>query len=376
MTRYWLIVTRVFLLVALATSSVLYSYYLDPVDSQFCAAQSGCETLRRSPLAYFFSTPYVSLPLFGMIAFAGAFFTSFWVARRSAAQRFRPLLWMLAAGALLALGLVGYQAWVARAYCWLCLIADGAAVLAAASAFRLDRTSTVSHGATQAPGVESWAWFALAALAIAAPLTWNAVRPLPPVPEPIRALYRPGVINVVEFADMQCPHCRKLHPMLKRVMESHPGNVNFVRKHAPLPMHHLAEGAARGVICADQLAEQGEAMVDRLVASELEEQSVDDAARELGLDRAAFLACLRDPATQARIEADLALLTAVGFDGLPTTYVGGQRFIGARNEEAWRDAFDRAQQGDDASGVPAPLFMVGLLLLVAGLVGKGRITQG
>jgi protein-disulfide isomerase len=216
-------------------------------------------------------------------------------------------------------------------------------------------------------GLQRWGWWSLAALAVAAPLVWHLVQPLPPVHEKIRALYQRDRINVVEFADLECPHCRRLQPILKRVMQSYPGKVHFVRKHAPLPQHPHSEPAAAAVICAERLAHQGEAMVDRLVAVELSQEAIDVAARELGLDTRAFGDCLSAPETSAQMHADLDLLREVGFEGLPTTYVGSQRFVGARTEEAWRDAFDRAARGEGDSGIPGPLFLT-LLLGVCGVV--------
>ncbi|HEX2879209.1 MAG TPA: thioredoxin domain-containing protein [Polyangiaceae bacterium] len=374
MSRLWLIVTRIFLLVALATSAVLYSYYLAPLDSEFCSAQSGCETLRRSELAYFLGNRALSLPLFGMLAFAGAFALSLWTERRPTPQRHAPLCWVLLLGAAAAVGLIAYQTWVAQAYCWLCLIADGSSLLAACSAFVLHRL-TVLEVTTQRLGVQRGAWLTLAVLATAAPLLWHVARPLPPVHAKIRALYQPDKINVVEFADLECPHCRRLQPMLKKVMEAYPDRVNFVRKHAPLPQHPHAERAAGAVICAESLARRGEAMVERLVAVELSDEAIDAAARELNLEQQAFHSCVAAPETIARMDEDLDLLREAGFEGLPTTYVGSQRFVGVRTEEAWRDAFDRAGRGEGHSGVPGPLFVTLLLGLCAAVLWIGRTAD-
>jgi protein-disulfide isomerase len=372
-SRFWLIVTRVLLLLALTASGVLYSYYLSPLDSQFCSVRSGCDTLRHSQLAYFFGSPYLSLPLLGMVAFAGAFALSLWTVGRPSPQRHAPLCLALAVGAATAVGLVSYQV-LHQAYCWLCLIVDSSSLLAALSAMMLHRVS-IQQTAAQKLGVKRWAWVMLAVLATTAPLLWHVVRPLPPVHARIRALYQPDKINVVEFADLECPHCRRLQPVLKQVMEGFPGKVNFVRKHAPLPQHPHSERAAAAAICAESMAQRGEAMVERLVAVALDDQAIDTAARELGLETTAFQACLEAPATRARFEEDLALLREVGFEGLPTTYVGAQRFVGTRTEEAWRDAFDRAARNEGDSGIPGPMFLTLLLGVCALVVWNGRTAQ-
>lgn len=377
MSRFWLLVTRLFLLVALVASAVLYSYYLAPLDSQVCSAHSGCETLRRSELAYFFGSPFLSLPLFGMLAFAGVFALSLWTESRPTSQRHAPLCWALALGAATAVGLISYQALVAHAFCWLCLITDVSTLLAAVAAFLLHRANVLeaNEAVAQRPVLQRWAWIGLATLATAAPLVWHGVRPLPPVHAKIRALYQPGKINIVEFADLECPHCRRLQPMLKKVITEYPYAVHFVRKHAPLPQHPHSERAAAAVICAESLAQRGEEMVDLLVASELSNESIDAAARDLKLDASAFSSCVQAPETQARMFSDLALLREVGFEGLPTTYVGPQRFVGVRTEEAWRDAFERARRGEGDSGVRGSLFVALVFAVCVAVVWSGRAAK-
>jgi protein-disulfide isomerase len=237
--------------------------------------------------------------------------------------------------------------------------------------------ATTSPREPQRAGITNAAWLCLAAVFIAAPPTWNVARPLPAVPARIRALYKPGMINVVEFEDLQCPHCRRLHPLLQKLIKSYPGKVNFVRKHAPLPQHEYAEDAARAVICADQLAGRGNEMADRLVEVELDPQVGPRTAAAMGLDAQQFKDCLTAPSTQAHLDEDDALIRAVGFEGLPTTYVGPERFIGTRNENetAWRDAFDRAAQGDGSTGIPGPVFSALVLLVACAILFKGRTAQ-
>jgi hypothetical protein len=75
------------------------------------------------------------------------------------------------------------------------------------------------------------------------------------------------------------------------------------------------------------------------------------------------------------MDEDLDLLREAGFEGLPTTYVGSQRFVGVRTEEAWRDAFDRARRGEGDSGVPGPLFVTLLLGLCAAVLWIGRTAD-
>jgi len=143
--RLWLLCTQVCICVALGVSAVLYLHYLNPADSDFCALRSGCEAARKSPFSYF-GTPYVSLPLFALLAWSALLGLSLRRGqdRPQALQRTGlAALWVLpevtlfaaaGLGGVIAVGLIGYQAFVLREYCWLCVIVDASALLAAGCA--------------------------------------------------------------------------------------------------------------------------------------------------------------------------------------------------------------------------------------------------
>src|SRR5262249_30059551 len=44
-------------------------------------------------------------------------------------------------------------------------------------------------------------------------------------------------VTVVEFSDMQCPHCKQIAPVLEQVLAQEP-NVHFVFQNFPLPAHN------------------------------------------------------------------------------------------------------------------------------------------
>jgi predicted DsbA family dithiol-disulfide isomerase len=218
-----------------------------------------------------------------------------------------------------------------------------------------------------------WAWALLALSCALAPLVWPRVRPEPPVPRALLRYYEKGRINVVEFADFECPHCRDLHPRLKAMLADYGDRVHFTRLHAPLPMHKGSRGAARAAVSAEAQG-KNDPMADRLFSlPELSPESIRKAALELGLDAKAFDACLTDPKTDARIDADIAMLESAGFEGLPTTYVGAERILGAQPDEVFRDALDATARGEGQSGVPGWAYVGGFFALVAALVLLGRV---
>ncbi len=345
-TARWAVACRVAVLFAVAASAALYIQYLNPAEAPFCGLSSGCETVRRS-VGYFFSSRYFSIPLVGLVAFGTVFWTSL------AWPRTRITLWLTSIGAICAIALVGGQALFVHAFCWLCLVVDVSAILAAAFAAAHDRSLCADREFPDP--LRFGTWILLGVLAAALPVIWTHVKPAPDVPSSIRAAYVAGKINVLEFQDFECPYCRKLSPVLKRALESYP-NARFVREQYPLSIHPEALPAARADVCAAAQG-KGEALADRLVRIDLSEPMIRRAAIGVGVDAVAFDRCLASKVPDSVIDANKKLLDDAGMVGLPTTYIQGKRLLGAVSEAAVRDALDKAARGETNSGIPATVYV-------------------
>jgi protein-disulfide isomerase len=153
-----------------------------------------------------------------------------------------------------------------------------------------------------------------------------------------------GAATVVFFTDFECPYCRKTHAALAPLLEARPGRVRVVLRHVPLARHPDARTAARAAVCVERLTS---ALVDDyahalFAADDLSEAACERLAVERGVDRDRLRQCLADPATDARIEQDVAKFESVGGDGVPLLYVGEQRLDGAQSREALEEALDQA----------------------------------
>jgi predicted DsbA family dithiol-disulfide isomerase/uncharacterized membrane protein len=358
-----LLLLRLPALVALAASAALFMHYIDPVDASFCAAESGCEQVRRSPISYF-GSPVLNLPLLGLVAYGTVLFTSL------APERRRLAAWLAVAGGVGGPTFLLLQVVYVGAFCWLCGVVDAAAIAAALGGVLLLR-----RGAGPEP-LRPGAWLAFAAIAALAPPLWSRVRPAEPVPGVVRALYVPGKINVVEFADFECPFCRRLHPILKQAISEYPeGRVHLVRMNVPLDHHPNAHALASAHVCA-RAQGQGDRVADLLNDREPGPEAIRAAQQEAGLDTTAFHACLEAPETRATLERETAVLREAGMLGLPTTYIGGKRFVGAVSIEAIREALDLADRGETERGIPAPLYLGLILAAVAATLWRGRARSG
>ena len=133
---------------------------------------------------------------------------------------------------------------------------------------------------------------------------------------------------VVEVSDFQCPFCRRhaqeTQPTLDEAyVES--GRIHWVFKHLPLPIHAQATDAAIAAECA---GEQGSfwSMHDLLFetvdrwAIEAPGAALTGLASELGLDGAAFSACLDSRSALERVLSDANDLSGI-IDSTPTFIV-------------------------------------------------------
>lgn len=355
----WLTVLRVAALAALFASAALFVDY-DASTPAFCALDSGCAKVRAA--SYTVLPVAGGVPLIGLAAFSGLFLLSFTPAGRAGSPVLRSLATL---GGAIGVVLIVLQATVIQAICPWCMVVDSCAVVAALAAW-LAR-----------PGEATWlpngGWLAIGALVVGSPSVYSRVRPEPPVPAAVLAFYQPGKINVVEFADFQCPYCRRMHPTLSAVAARFPGKVNLVRMQAPREgAHPQARGASLAYLCARDQG-KGEAMADALYTQQdLLTPAVRRTAIGLGVDPQKYDDCIADPRTGATVDEHSRILEATGLAAVPTTYIGGKKLLGARDDAVLHDAFVRADRGEGTSGVPAVAFWPLCAAVALGVAGASR----
>jgi protein-disulfide isomerase len=135
-------------------------------------------------------------------------------------------------------------------------------------------------------------------------------------------------VQIIEFADFECPYCADFHRVVQALRQRYPAKVALTYVHLPLPMHRFAIAAARAAECA---GEQGrfEGMHDRL----FEEQNSfglkpwADYAAEAGVENiATFNACLERSVPFARIEQGKHAADRLNIKATPTLMVNGWLF--------------------------------------------------
>ncbi|HET8826840.1 MAG TPA: thioredoxin domain-containing protein [Terriglobales bacterium] len=156
-------------------------------------------------------------------------------------------------------------------------------------------------------------------------------------------------VMIVEFSDLQCPHCKEANPTIERLLNENP-NVRFVSQNFPLPSHNWAEKAAEYADCVGRASNDAYwKFVDGVFAAQ-EQVTADNADDKLkgiadssGVNGADIAACAVKPDTQARVEASVQLGKELGVNSTPTLFVNGRPVgVASNNYDALKQLVDFA----------------------------------
>ena len=149
-------------------------------------------------------------------------------------------------------------------------------------------------------------------------------------------------VTIVEFADFQCPFCKKTEATLKDVLAKYNGRVKLAYRDFPLlEIHPHAEKAAEAARCAGEQGKFWE-FHDTLLEdqSKLDEAGLVQRAGRLKLDEKAFQACLANGKFKDKVEADLQEGTKAGVVGTPGFFIDGVFLNGAQPEAEFEKIID------------------------------------
>jgi protein-disulfide isomerase len=137
-----------------------------------------------------------------------------------------------------------------------------------------------------------------------------------------------GDVTIVEFFDVRCTYCRRLHPELEALIASDRG-VRVVMKDLPI-LGAQSVWAARALLAAHRQGGYAR-LQDALLRlrGEPTEAAVQAEARRLGLDWQRIRRDMEDPAIMARIEANVALAQRLAISGTPALIIGDTLVPGA-----------------------------------------------
>lgn len=154
-------------------------------------------------------------------------------------------------------------------------------------------------------------------------------------------------ITIIEFLDYQCPACEQYQSVMRMLRQEFAGKIKFAVRQFPLhEIHPFADGAAVAALCAQKQNKFFD-YSDTLFANRdyLRPQDLDQYAKDLGLDVAAFDTCRNDPAVAQRVAKDRGDGDALGIQLTPTIFMDGKMLSEPPTLDAFR-ALIKKQLGE------------------------------
>jgi protein-disulfide isomerase len=138
-------------------------------------------------------------------------------------------------------------------------------------------------------------------------------------------------VLLVEFSDLQCPHCKDAQPVIEQLLADEP-NARFVWQQCPLPLHDWAMKAASYADCVGRSNKDAFwKFVDAVFKqqSEITAANADEKLKATvtssGGNADEVAACAVKPETKTRIDKSIDLGKAVDVTGTPTLFINGRK---------------------------------------------------
>jgi protein-disulfide isomerase len=156
-------------------------------------------------------------------------------------------------------------------------------------------------------------------------------------------------VTLVEFSDLQCPHCKEEQPNIDKLL-TEDKNVRLVYQNFPLPSHDWAAKAAAYADCIGRTSNDAfwkfiesvySAQGDITAANA--DEKLNGLADTAGAKSADVAACAAKPETIGRVEHSVLLGKSLEVTGTPTLFINGRQ-VGGVPFEGLKTLVDFAAQ--------------------------------
>lgn len=136
-------------------------------------------------------------------------------------------------------------------------------------------------------------------------------------------------VTLVEYADFECPFCKRFHPTMLQIMKEYGDKINWVYRHFPLSFHANAQKESEAAECAGKLGgndafwKYTDAIYDKTTSNGTGfalDQLV-PLAKELGINNAKFQSCLDSGEFAQKVKDEETTGASEGVTGTPGTII-------------------------------------------------------
>jgi protein-disulfide isomerase len=138
-------------------------------------------------------------------------------------------------------------------------------------------------------------------------------------------------VTLVEFSDLQCPHCKAAQPTIDKLMAEEP-NARLVFQNLPLAVHDWAQKAAAYDDCVGRSSNdafwkfiQGTYDAQTDITAANADEKLTAIAAAAGVKGADIAACAAQPETESRVQHSTALANSLEVASTPTLFINGRK---------------------------------------------------
>jgi protein-disulfide isomerase len=147
-------------------------------------------------------------------------------------------------------------------------------------------------------------------------------------------------LTIVEFADFQCPFCKRMADALRKDFLPGEGNqVRFLFRNYPLPMHPWAMAAAEMAECVtlqkpSEFWKVHDFLFDnqaQLTAENLKEMVTQFVTANVAIDQSQYRFCVDNDLAMGMVKKEMDLGQKLGVRGTPAIFVNGVLYSGFKD---------------------------------------------
>lgn len=145
-------------------------------------------------------------------------------------------------------------------------------------------------------------------------------------------------IALIEFVDYECPHCKRVQPVMRQALDEFKNEVRLYFKHYPLGTHTNARLAAEGAVAAQKQGKFWQFNDGVWAKSEgLTPAVLEQIAKDSGCDVEKWRKDLESEEVRQRVQKDRADGEALSIQATPTIYLNGREYTDARDIDSLKD---------------------------------------
>lgn len=136
-------------------------------------------------------------------------------------------------------------------------------------------------------------------------------------------------VTLVEYADFECPFCKRFHPTMLQAIKEYGDKINWVYRHFPLSFHANAQKEAEAAECAGKIGgndafwKYTDAIYDKTTSNGtgIALDQLAPIATEIGLNSTKFQTCVDSGEFAQKVKDEETTGASEGVTGTPGTII-------------------------------------------------------